>query len=63
MVRLLPGVLSEDSLEEESYSGRLIGKKEYPQYTRPEVFQELSVPKELLSGDPKLIERWKNTYL
>lgn len=39
VVRLLPGVLNKESLLEESYSGALIGKKEYPQYTRPEKFK------------------------
>ena len=38
VVRLLPGVLSEESLKEESFSDALSGKKEYPQYTRPEHF-------------------------
>ncbi len=32
---------------------------EFPQYTRPEVYKNLSVPKILLSGDPKKIEKWR----
>jgi tRNA (guanine37-N1)-methyltransferase len=55
--------LSRDSLLEESFSGKLIGKKEYPQYTRPEEFLGYRVPEELLSGDPKKIEAWKNKFL
>ncbi|MDD2916818.1 MAG: tRNA (guanosine(37)-N1)-methyltransferase TrmD [Candidatus Gracilibacteria bacterium] len=59
MVRLLPGVISPESLLEESYSKALGGKKEYPHYTRPEVFQGLRVPEELVSGNHKRIEEWK----
>lgn len=39
IVRLLPGVINPESLREESYSEALERKKEYPHYTRPEVFQ------------------------
>jgi tRNA (guanine37-N1)-methyltransferase len=63
VVRLLPWVLNSESLEEESYSGKLAGKKEYPQYTRPEMFNGHSVPAELLSGDPKIINTWKQKFL
>jgi tRNA (guanine37-N1)-methyltransferase len=59
IVRLVPWVLSEESLEEESYSTWLQRKKEYPQYSRPEVFEGIDVPKVLLSGDQKKISRWK----
>lgn len=59
VVRLIPWVLSDDSLFEESFSKGLDWKKEYPQYSRPEVFEWLSVPKVLLSGDPKAIGEWK----
>jgi tRNA (guanine37-N1)-methyltransferase len=59
VVRLLPWVISEDSLAEESYSKALARKKEYPQYSRPEVFQEKKVPPVLLSGDQKKIQAWK----
>jgi tRNA (guanine37-N1)-methyltransferase len=57
--RLLPGVLHENSLMEESFSERLGGKKEYPHYTRPEIWRGRGVPSELLSGNPKIIEQWK----
>lgn len=59
IVRLVPGVLSEESLHEESFSDALDGKKEYPQYSRPEIFEDISVPKILLSWDLKKIQEWK----
>lgn len=59
VVRLIPWVLSQDSLKEESFSLELERRKEYPQYSRPEVYEWLSVPKVLLSGDSKEIEKWK----
>lgn len=60
--RLLPGVLgNENSLDSESHS--VLGQKEYPQYTRPEVFEaegkEYEVPSILLSGNHKEIEEWR----
>lgn len=57
VVRLIPGVLSsKDSYEDESlYNGLL----EYPQYTRPREFNNLSVPDILLSGNHKEIEKWR----
>lgn len=63
IVRLIPWVLSSESLEEESFSQKLEWKKEYPQYTRPEEFMWLRVPEELLSGNPKIIEKWKRENL
>ncbi|EKE25994.1 MAG: tRNA (guanine-N(1)-)-methyltransferase [uncultured bacterium (gcode 4)] len=62
IVRLLPWVINEKSLEEESFSKKLWRKKEYPWYTRPEEFMWFKVPKELLSWDPKIIEKWKNNF-
>jgi tRNA (guanine37-N1)-methyltransferase len=35
---------------------------EYPQYTRPEVFQKWRVPKVLVSGNHKMIEAWRRKY-
>ena len=56
-VRLLPGVLgSASSLEEESFDQGLL---EYPQYTRPKVFEGLEIPEALLSGDHKKIAAWR----
>lgn len=55
--RLVPGVLGgERSSAEESFSDGLL---EYPQYTRPRVFQGIEVPSVLLSGDHEQIRRWR----
>ena len=60
IVRLLPGVLGKDeSSNEESFSKSLGRKTEYPQYTRPAEYKGWKVPEELLSGDPKLIDKFK----
>ena len=56
VVRLLKGVIKEDSVAEESFSAGLL---EYPQYTRPAVFRGLEVPEVLLSGNHAQIERWR----
>jgi len=59
VARLLPGVLGKDSSsKEESHSTE--GYIEYPQYTRPEVYEGKKVPEVLLSGDPKKIKEWQN---
>jgi tRNA (guanine37-N1)-methyltransferase len=63
IVRLVPWVLSEESLLEESYSKSLDRKKEYPQYSRPEVFEGISVPSILLSWDKKKIYEWRRDNL
>jgi tRNA (guanine37-N1)-methyltransferase len=63
IVRLVPWVLTPDSLEEESFSEWLERKKEYPQYSRPEVFEWIQVPAVLLSGDQKKISLWKQQNL
>ncbi len=60
-VRLIPGLLSEESLREESFSSGLSGKVEYPHYTRPENWKGHQVPPALRSGDPKKIAAWKIT--
>ncbi len=55
--RLLPGVLGDEySACEDSFSENLL---EYPQYTRPRVFQGLEVPEVLLSGNHKEIALWR----
>lgn len=64
--RYVEGVLSEGSSKEESFSQGIL---EYPQYTRPEVFNKRKVPEILLSGHHQNIEKWRraealrNTYL
>ncbi|MCQ2981280.1 MAG: tRNA (guanosine(37)-N1)-methyltransferase TrmD [Treponemataceae bacterium] len=54
--RLIDGVISSESLEEESYTDGLL---EYPQYTRPEVFEGKKVPDVLLSGHHENIRKWR----
>lgn len=54
--RLLEGVITPESLREESYKDGLL---EYPQYTRPEVFKGLRVPEILLSGNHAHILKWR----
>jgi len=56
--RLIPGVLGKkESLAEESFGED--GCKEYPQYTRPEKFNNWKVPEVLLSGNHKTIKEWR----
>ncbi len=54
--RYVGGVLKDDSTKEESFSEGLL---EYPQYTRPEVFENIKVPDVLLSGHHKNIDKWR----
>jgi tRNA (guanine37-N1)-methyltransferase len=54
--RLIEGVISGESLVEESFTGGLL---EYPQYTRPEEFRGLRVPEVLISGHHENIRKWR----
>ncbi|MCI1208809.1 MAG: tRNA (guanosine(37)-N1)-methyltransferase TrmD [Treponema sp.] len=54
--RLIDGVISKESLQEESYSGGLL---EYPQYTRPPLYRGMAVPDILLSGNHEYIRKWR----
>jgi tRNA (guanine-N(1)-)-methyltransferase len=54
--RYVEGVLKDGSTTEESFSQGLL---EYPQYTRPEVFEEQQVPEVLLSGNHQMIDKWR----
>jgi len=54
--RLVDRVITPESLDEESFSGGLL---EYPQYTRPEIFDTMKVPDVLLSGHHENIRRWR----
>jgi len=54
--RLIDDVITAASLEEESFAGGLL---EYPQYTRPEIYDTLRVPEVLLSGHHENIRRWR----
>jgi tRNA (guanine37-N1)-methyltransferase len=57
VIRLLPGVLgSEESSLDESHTTGLL---EYPQYTRPPVYRDWSVPEVLLSGNHAQIAKWR----
>lgn len=74
VARLLEGVITKESLDEESFSigpeavARRVGRRqpdqgwallEYPHYTRPEVFRGMRVPEVLLSGHHEMIRRWR----
>ncbi|MFA6146187.1 MAG: tRNA (guanosine(37)-N1)-methyltransferase TrmD [Patescibacteria group bacterium] len=70
ITRLIPGVIKQESLKEESFGDSEL-TTEYPQYTRPEVFtfkdkfskiKKLIVPKELLSGNHQKIEKWRQKH-
>ena len=54
--RYIDGVISNESVSEESFSNGLL---EYPQYTRPEVFMGEKVPEVLLSGHHENINKWR----
>jgi len=60
VIRLIPGVLGKDvSSTDESHCSD--GYIEYPQYTRPEVYNGMKTPEVLLSGDPKKIKQWQES--
>jgi len=64
LVRHIPEVLwNPESLEEESFSKKLGRQKEYPVYTRPAMFQWLSVPQVLTNWNHSEIEKWKQQHL
>ena len=57
ILRLLPGVLGNDQSKiDESFTNGLL---EYPQYTKPKIWEEKSVPEVLLSGDHNKIKDWR----
>ena len=56
VIRLIPGVISEDSLKEESHTTNLL---EYPQYTKPYNFRGRLVPDVLISGHHKKIAEYR----
>ena len=57
IIRILPGVLgNEKSIEEESFENGLL---EYPQYTKPQIWEKKTVPDVLLSGDHAKIKDWR----
>ncbi len=57
VLRLIPGVLgNEKSVSEETFENGLL---EYPQYTKPQIWEQKSVPDVLLSGDHAKIKDWR----
>jgi tRNA (guanine37-N1)-methyltransferase len=54
--RLIPGVITGESLDEESFEGGLL---EYPQYTRPANYDNMEVPDVLVSGHHANIIKWR----
>lgn len=56
VIRLIPGVISEDSLLEESHTDYLL---EYPQYTKPDIFNGREVPEVLKSGNHQKIASYR----
>lgn len=55
VARLVSGVIKEDSASFESFSPYL----EYPQYTKPQIFEKMKVPEILLSGNHQEIKKWR----
>ena len=58
LIRLVPGVISEESLVSESFTDNLL---DYPVYTKPRVYRGMEVPEVLLSGDHKKIEEYRHS--
>ena len=56
IVRLLPGVIEEESHQMDSFNHHLL---DYPTYTKPRVFRGMEVPEVLTSGDHKKIEEYR----
>lgn len=56
IVRLLPGVIEEESHLNDSFNDNLL---DYPTYTKPRVYEGMEVPEVLLSGDHKRIEEYR----
>ncbi len=56
IIRLIPGVIREESHMHDSFQGNLL---DFPQYTRPREYKGMKVPEVLLSGNHSLIESWR----
>lgn len=56
IIRLLPGVINDESLESESFED---GSLDYPSYTKPAEYRGMKVPEVLLSGNHALIDKWR----
>ena len=57
IVRLIPGVINEESHLEDSFNENYL--LDYPSYTKPRVYRGLEVPEVLISGDHKKIDEWR----
>ena len=57
IVRLLPGVINESSLESESFTDNFL---DYPSYTKPAEYRGMKVPDVLLSGNHAKIDEWRS---
>ena len=58
VIRLIPGVITESSLESESFTDNLL---DYPVYTKPQEYRGLKVPDVLISGDHKKIKEYRES--
>ena len=58
IIRLLPGAITNESLESESFNDNLL---DYPVYTKPAVYRDMNVPDILLSGDHKKIDDYRES--
>ena len=57
ILRLIPGIIgNENSIKDESFENGLL---EYPQYTKPQIWEKKEVPNVLLSGDHAKIKHWR----
>ncbi len=57
IVRLLPGVIEDESHQKDSFNNNLL---DYPTYTKPREYKGMKVPEVLLSGDHKKIDEWRH---
>ena len=56
IIRLIDGVITDTSLESESFNNNLL---DYPVYTKPQVFRGMAVPDVLISGNHAKIKEWR----
>ena len=56
IIRLIPGVINKESLDNESFTNNVL---DYPTYTKPYEYEGMKVPDILISGDHKKIEMWR----
>ena len=59
VIRLVPGVIAEASILDESHAGSDVAGVEYPHYTRPAEYRGLPVPDILLSGNHAKVDEWR----